>query len=426
MSLFNIPRLENYRRLGYNVLMSGHAGVGKTAVISEVFKDLKWKYFSASTMDPWVDLVGVPRAVSDEKRGGQVLELVRPEFVKADEIEAIFIDELNRAPDKVLNALMELIQFKSINGQKLHNLKVIWAAINPDDDEGEYAVNKLDRALKDRFQVHIAIPYKLDEAYFEMKYPAIGPAFCAWWNDLPDDLKKEVSPRRLDYAAEAYMNDCHLGDFLPSRANISQLKRSIKALPFADQMSEIETVADAKRFLADINHATKLLQLVTHKNPEAIAFFEKFKSVMPQELVEAMTPAVEAAVQGIRTTTLSDLLPSIDRAGKIGEVEITHLFNEPAFVYGTGSLQEDVNRQVRVNSSSFRKLVAHIIAVMTKSPEATLKKAMCKDDGTRTNLVTLAMYIAVADATMQHFTKEERKKINAHTYLLKCAASKWM
>lgn len=426
MALFDIPRLQNYRRLGYNVLMAGHAGVGKTAVITEVFQGLKWKYFSAPTMDPWVDLVGVPRAVSDEKRGGQVLELVRPEFVKADEIEAIFIDELNRAPDKVLNALMELIQFKSINGAKLTNLKVIWAAINPDDDEGEYAVNKLDRALKDRFQVHLEIPFALDEQYFTRKYPEIGQAFCSWWNDLPEDLKKEISPRRLDYAAEAYLNDCHLSDFLPARSNITKLKKSIKAIPFAEQLAQITTEVEARKFLTDINNATKLLQMVTHKNPEAIAFFERFKKVMPQELVDACAPPVEAAAKGARMTTLAELLPSIDRAGRIGEVEITALFNEPVFAYATGSLQEDVARQVRIESASFRKLVSHIIAVFTKATGPALKKAMLKDDGSRQNLVTIAMHIATADTTMKHFTKEERKRINAHTYLNKCAASKWM
>jgi hypothetical protein len=426
MALFNIPRLQNYRRLGLNVLIAGHAGIGKTAVINEVFAGLKWKYFSAPTMDPWVDLVGVPRAISDEKRGGMVLDLVRPEFVKADDIEAIFIDELNRAPDKVLNALMELIQFKSINGHPLKNLKVIWAAINPDDDSDEYAVNKLDRALKDRFQVHLEIPFKIDEEYFNKKYPEIGASFCAWWNDLPDDLKKEISPRRLDYAAQAYLDDCHLADFLPARSNIQKLKKSIKALPFVEQLLEIETEVAAKTFLRDINNATKLLQLVTHKNPEALAFFEKFKKIMPQELIDALAPAVEAAAAGVRATTLAELLPSLDRIGKIGEVEITHAINEPAFVYASGSLQEDVARQIRVNSAAFRKLVSHIVHVMTKASEPTLKKAMLKSDGTRTNLVTIAMHIAQADTTMQHFTKEERKKINAHTYLLKCAASKWM
>jgi hypothetical protein len=426
MSLFNVPRLQQYRALGYNVLLSGHAGVGKTAVITKVFEGLKWKYFSAPTMDPWVDLVGVPHPVDDKVRGGKVLELVRPEFIKADDIEAIFIDELNRAPDKVLNALMELIQFGSINGLKLNNLKMIWAAINPDDDEGEYAVNKLDRALKDRFQVQIEVPFKLDEEWFNAKYPDVGPAFCSWWNDLPLDLKKDISPRRLDYAAEAYLNDCHLGDFLPERANIGKLRQSIKAVPFAEQLAAIKTEAEARKFLSSINNATRLLQLATAKNPQAVEFFNKFRSVMPQELVDALTPAVAAAAANARVTTLAELLPSIDKAGKLGEVELTHLFNEPAFVYQSGSLEEDIKRQVRIGSASFRKLVGHLNLVLGKAAKPTLAKACLKADGTRTNLATIAMHIAAHDTTFQWFSKEERKKINAHTYLHGVAAAKWM
>ena len=44
------------------------------------------------------------------------------------------MDEFSRAHKKVRNAVMELIQFKSINGRKFKNLKIVWAAINPDDD----------------------------------------------------------------------------------------------------------------------------------------------------------------------------------------------------------------------------------------------------------------------------------------------------
>ncbi len=50
-----------------NVLFRGRAGVGKTAVVIETFNrhKLKWKYFSASTLDPWVDFVGVPKEMTD-------------------------------------------------------------------------------------------------------------------------------------------------------------------------------------------------------------------------------------------------------------------------------------------------------------------------------------------------------------------------
>src|ERR1017187_2594601 len=124
-SVINEARIKQYLALEYNVLFIGLHGVGKTAVVKKVFTEAygdRWKYFSASTLDPWVDFVGTPKSV-DDPRGGQVLELIRPKFIKHDEVEAIFLDEFNRAPDKVINAVMELIQFRSINGHKLKNLK---------------------------------------------------------------------------------------------------------------------------------------------------------------------------------------------------------------------------------------------------------------------------------------------------------------
>ncbi len=62
-----------------NVLMIGLHGIGKTARIVEAFKrnNLNWKYFSASTMDPWVDFIGIPRSKTDEN-GNEYLDLLRP------------------------------------------------------------------------------------------------------------------------------------------------------------------------------------------------------------------------------------------------------------------------------------------------------------------------------------------------------------
>lgn len=424
--IFDIPKLRRYRDLGYNVLMTGHAGVGKTAAIKAVLDGLHWKYFSAPTMDPWVDLIGVPRAVPDDKRGGQVLELVRPEFVKDGKVEAIFIDELNRAPDKVLDALMELIQFGTINGHRLANLKFVWAAINPFDESGDYNVNKLDRALVDRFHAHLEIPYDVDKEYFVGKYPDIGEAFVTWWRGLNDTTKAAISPRRLDFACKAYMDDMPLGDILPAGANISQLKQGIKALPFAEQMAAIKSAAEAAKWLKDINKATKLMQLAGNKDPQALAFFEKFKDVMPQELVVALTPHAEAA--GRPTSTLRDTLAAaVKMKFKSGEEAFTLMLNEPAFAYTNGkTLEDDVKSLMAADSAALWNAVKHITQIMSTAPKAVLKKAMLDAEGKRTNIVTIAMVVVSNDPNFKFFPKETRKKINAHTYVNDMVAAKWM
>jgi hypothetical protein len=185
----------------FNVLLKGKAGTGKTSVVLDAFKkyNLKYKYFSTSTMDPWVDFIGVPKEKTDEN-GKSYLSLVRPKEFEDDDIEAIFLDEFNRSHKKVRNAVMELIQFKSINGKKFNNLKMIWAAINPDDDEDQkYDVEPLDPAQIDRFHIMVNVPYTPHVTYFRNKYGEnIADTAINWWKELSKEQKNLVIPRRLD------------------------------------------------------------------------------------------------------------------------------------------------------------------------------------------------------------------------------------
>ena len=202
-----VDKLKKYFDCGMNVLLTGEHGVGKTSIVRQALEENglilneSWLYFSGSTLDPWVDFIGIPKEV--EYNGKKCIEIIPPKaFFNEGKIEAIFIDELNRSPSKIRNAILELCQFKSINGRKFPNLKVVWAAINPDDEENTYDVERLDPAHKDRFHANqIIVPYACDIEYFTKKYGTdIASASINWWNELPDNVKKQVSPRRLDYA----------------------------------------------------------------------------------------------------------------------------------------------------------------------------------------------------------------------------------
>lgn len=235
-----------------NVLFIGEHGIGKTAQVVNAFNrnKLNWLYYSVPTMDPWVDMVGIPKEVEGED-GTKYLDLVRPRAFQYDEVEALFFDEFNRdVGGKIRNAVMELIQFKSINGKKFHNLKVVWAAINPEDDEKTYDVERLDPAQKDRFQVHINLDYAPESKYFTDKYGRENSkAAIEWWRSLTPECKKLVSPRRLDYALDVYGMGGDIRDILPEKTGCSKLmallvnglaKDKIKTLTKADKWSEIE------------------------------------------------------------------------------------------------------------------------------------------------------------------------------------------
>ena len=227
--LVDQKKLDLYVDKNFNVLFEGERGVGKTSIIYKTFEKagLRVKYFSAPTMDPWTDLVGVPTTIT-RADGKEVLRLVPPEDFADDKYDVIFIDELNRAPKKVMNALMELIQFKTINGRP-YNIKMIWAAINPHNEDEEYHVEPLDPAVEDRFQIKIKFPYKVDIDFFKKSHGQVGEIFCHWWNNQPQNIQKEISPRRLYDAAGFHLDGGDLEDMITS-GNVKKLKEDLKSV----------------------------------------------------------------------------------------------------------------------------------------------------------------------------------------------------
>ncbi len=326
--MLNKKKLSHYLDHNLNVLLIGTHGLAKTAIVKSVFeeKKLNWKYFSASTMDPWIDFIGVPKTV--ERGGKEVLELIKPAEFENDEIEAIFFDEFNRAPKKVINAVMELIQFKSINGKGYKNLKVVWAAINPHDEQNTYAVEKLDPSVMDRFHIHINVPLELDVMYLTSVYGETAKPFIRWWNELPQGLKLEVSPRRLDYAMHVYSIKGSLRDVLPKESNVKKLEDNIRETQNANILLEISKksegeirsffgIENSAKHLEEILNNKKLSYLVKYLNSEFIEKNiqeikpSKMKSMLINQaavddsLFESLT---QKSKEVVRETTKADLL----------------------------------------------------------------------------------------------------------------------
>lgn len=327
-------KLDFWIEKNLNVLFIGKHGVGKTATVEAAFQrnKLKYKYFSASTMDPWVDFLGVPKEkstdestesfklvrdlakmdpiyaqqwiqanwkldieqsqdlvgkISKAKSGVSFLELVKPYDFAIGKVEAIFFDEFNRSPKKVRNAVMELIQFKSINGTKFPDLKIVWAAINPDDDE-IYDVERLDPAQLDRFQVHWEMPYKPDVEWFRERYgERTANSAIEWWHELPDEEKLKVTPRRLQYAIDQHENDGDLRDILPASCNPSKLLSNITNGPILQKLENFikhNDTQEAKKFLANENNYFSALRFI--KNIKTMTNF--FMPLLSKEKIAAL------------------------------------------------------------------------------------------------------------------------------------------
>ena len=94
-----IQVVRNSMTKGLNGLLYGDHGVGKTQLIRDIANSLglKLKYYSAATLDPYSDVVGIPVPVDNIANDGvthKQLQFIRPHDI--DEAEIVFFDEFNR------------------------------------------------------------------------------------------------------------------------------------------------------------------------------------------------------------------------------------------------------------------------------------------------------------------------------------------
>ncbi len=130
----------------------GHRGVGKTAGIVQVCREIGWRYQSLRLGQMEVgDLVGIPY------RDATVMHWSRPSWWPADDDPPTLIhcDELNRAQQEdTLQAIFQFVEppaeglHRSLHTHHLHPRHKVVVTINPPD--GSYQVATLDRALIDR------------------------------------------------------------------------------------------------------------------------------------------------------------------------------------------------------------------------------------------------------------------------------------
>lgn len=309
-----IDKLKFAAANGWNVLLKGSHGIGKSSIITQAIESqgLKLKYFSASTLDPWTDLVGIP--VKDDDG---YIQYIKPKWLKDADFDILVFDEFNRSPKKVRNAVMELIQFRAINGEAIPNLKAVWAAINPDDEDSTYDVERLDPALEDRFHYVINLSEKPDLGYFSEKYGDRGRIACKWWNAEVKDSNK-VSPRRLEYVLVVEAAGGSVRDVLPKSVNASSLILQLTQGSFDDQMNKVIRSGDVdeiKRFLTNDTAFANVVDKI-EANEELIAIL--YPHLKPEILLSRMSKNKKLLDKLITDDNISIFLPILNTFIKEG------------------------------------------------------------------------------------------------------------
>jgi len=139
------------------IMVEGIHGLGKSEFIESYHKELGFRVVPKflGQMTDAGDLIGLP-AITQDIHGNDITKMAPPDWwpVDMDEKVVLFLDEINRAKPELLQAVMDLILNRKLNGLSLpHNCRIV-ASINPLSEDGFYEVNELGPALLSRFNIY--------------------------------------------------------------------------------------------------------------------------------------------------------------------------------------------------------------------------------------------------------------------------------
>ena len=321
-----VKKLTKLAHGNFNVMLVGSHGIGKSTVVKAVAEDLNYvfKYYSSSTMDVYSELIGLPVPGDKEEK---VIDYYRPRDVH--QAEFIFFDEMNRAHPRVLNAILEIIQFKSINGVPLPNLKMVWAAINPPGED--YQVEDLDPALVDRFHAFIKMKAEMNVEYLSsVMSTELAQGLADWWEEeLNDQQRRILTPRRMEYIGTMVESDVPWRDALPQGHEFpsAELDQRIRAAQSGETNLLItkETILqDPSMFIEKLvenpQYAIKIANFMTKFDQAELFKCRDLLESLPKDLVSKVSSMKFAALRRNFRKPFDDEKIDITNYPKISEV----------------------------------------------------------------------------------------------------------
>ncbi|MFK7972663.1 MAG: AAA family ATPase [Bacteroidia bacterium] len=274
------------------VCIWGRHGIGKTEIVEGLAKELGWNfaYIAPAQFEEMGDLVGMP-TIED---GRTVFRA--PQWVPSEDGPGILlIDDVNRADDRILRGIMQLLQNYELISWKLpRNWHIILTA-NPDG--GDYSVTPMDEAMLTRM-MHITLEFEVKEWAKWAEAQGVDPRGINFVLTYPELVSgNRTTPRTLV-------------QFFESTRNLEDLVMHLDLIQILGASTlDKETVS---AFISYVNQ--NLAELVS---PETILDSEDFEQ-------EVVIPLKEVVLQEtIRVDILAALLTRIAHYSARPDTELT-------------------------------------------------------------------------------------------------------
>lgn len=190
--------LKSSINIGGNIAIFGRRGTGKTEISKQQIKfaDMHEVYLNLSVMER-VDLGGYPNIMGmsdDDRKERKFVNFLLPAFyqqmLEGKKPVVLLLDEVDKADPSLWAPLLEITQFRSINGLPLNNLHSIIMTGNLISEGGARpSLPLLDRAEKYLVEADV-----MSWMTWAGKSGRIHPSITAFINDNPNFLFGAVDP----------------------------------------------------------------------------------------------------------------------------------------------------------------------------------------------------------------------------------------
>ncbi len=249
-------RLEADGKRKTPVCIWGRHGIGKTEIVEALARDRKARFvaIAPAQFEEMGDLMGMPVVVDE----GRATRMAPPEWVPREEGPGILlIDDVNRADDRILRGLMQLLQNFELAGWKLPRKWQIILTANPDG--GDYSVTPMDDAMLTRM-LHVTLRFDPKRWAAWAEKNGVDPRGIAFVLTYPEVVTGErTTPRTLV-------------QFFDRIAGIEDLKKEIDLVTILGESCLDKSTVSA--FIAFVN--TNLEELVS---PEDILSAKKLDAI---------------------------------------------------------------------------------------------------------------------------------------------------
>ena len=274
---------------GTPIMLWGNHGLGKTQIIMDFAKKNKWKmaYCAPAQFEEMGDLHGMPSIVDPDNKisGDEYTVYSPPEWVPKEEGPGILLlDDINRADDRILRGVMQLLQNFELQSWKLPPKWQIVATANPDD--GNYSVTPMDDAMLTRM-LHVTLKFDAKAWANWAETAGIDKRCINFVLTYPEVITgRRTTPRSL---VQFFEQISELEDFSKELNLITILGKS--------SLDDV-TVSTFISFIND--------DLVTLINPEEIIYSKNFAEI--KERMESLSSGKNGEKRIDRINTISSRL----------------------------------------------------------------------------------------------------------------------